>query len=320
MPELIRQIFLTSPMMRGDDIRLVQQRLASLGFTLDQDGLYGQGTRSAVTAYQRREGLQADGIVGRATWTRMFGAPSPNGATRAPPAQADLILDDILSQDVMTRLTAGHSYYMDGVQWSVSRDGLKVGAGAITVDGASSAGAKAVMASFGQSLVTVLARYPVPVELVVACICTESSGNPNAKRCEPGCDTADPERTPTRVSVGLTQTLLSTARSALNQPDLRLSDLATPETSIRAGAAYMWLQSRQTKFDPPLVAAAYNAGSLRYNASPANPWKLVQYPIGTSRHCDRFVKFFNAAMQAMAAAGFPSSLPSLRQKLIAAGH
>jgi hypothetical protein len=75
-----------------------------------------------------------------------------------------------------------------------------------------------VFADYAQDLTTVLSKVAVPVELVVACICTESSGRADAKRMEPGCDRADPGRTPARVSCGLMQTLLSTAREAVRPP------------------------------------------------------------------------------------------------------
>jgi peptidoglycan hydrolase-like protein with peptidoglycan-binding domain len=153
-----------------------------------------------------------------------------------------------------------------------------------------------VFDEFAQPLATVLCKQHVPVELVVACICTESRGDPQAKRLEPGADRAQPERTPTRVSYGLMQTLLSTAREALRQPSLPLLDLLVPEVSIRAGATYIWNQGQRTGFDPPLVAAAYNAGSLRRNDGRTNHWKLVQWPIGTAEHVDRFCRYFNAAL------------------------
>lgn len=50
----------------------VQQKLNSLGEKLTTDGKYGASTVAAVQRYQRRNGLTADGCVGKATWEKMF--------------------------------------------------------------------------------------------------------------------------------------------------------------------------------------------------------------------------------------------------------
>ena len=47
----------------GGTVRLVQ---------LPTDGKYGASTVAAVQRYQRRNGLTADGSVGKATWEKMF--------------------------------------------------------------------------------------------------------------------------------------------------------------------------------------------------------------------------------------------------------
>jgi hypothetical protein len=91
------------------------------------------------------------------------------------------------------------------------------------------------------------------------------------------------------------QTLLSTAREALAMSFDR-AYLLDPQHSIQAGGAYLRRQVRVTGFDPPLVAAAYNAGRLAHQSGSANRWKLRQFPIGTGAHCDRFVRFFNDAV------------------------
>jgi hypothetical protein len=57
----------------------------------------------------------------------------------------------------------------------------------------------------------------------------------------------------------------------------------------------MKLDFPKTGYDPPLVAAKYNAGSLIANNSPQNRWRLRMFPIGTSKHVDRFIAFFNDA-------------------------
>ena len=56
----------------GGTVRLVQQKLNALGEKLSTDGKYGASTAAAVERYQRRNGLAADGTVGKATWEKMF--------------------------------------------------------------------------------------------------------------------------------------------------------------------------------------------------------------------------------------------------------
>lgn len=56
----------------GGTVRLVQQKLNSLGEKLTTDGKYGASTVAAVQRYQRRNGLTVDGCVGKATWEKMF--------------------------------------------------------------------------------------------------------------------------------------------------------------------------------------------------------------------------------------------------------
>ena len=287
---LERNLWLTTPMMRGDDVLALQRRLAQAGATITQDGLFGRGTRAEVEKFQRNQSLKVDGIVGIATWTKLID-PAGRGAAVVAPSQAAEMIDPVA-------LATPHRFVMDGSAWSVGPEGVMVAGGAhpLLPDERERAMVARVFADYAQDLTTVLTKVAVPVELVVACICTESGGRPDAKRMEPGCDRADPARTPTRVSWGLMQTLLSTAREAVRHLELRLEELLQPGVSIRAGATYMWNQARLTGFDPPLVAAAYNAGSLYRNDGAANHWKLRQYPIGTAEHVDRFCRFFNAAM------------------------
>ena len=53
----------------GEPVRDIQDRLAASGFTCDDEtGEFGDGTRAAVTSFQRSRSLAADGIVGPETW------------------------------------------------------------------------------------------------------------------------------------------------------------------------------------------------------------------------------------------------------------
>jgi putative chitinase len=53
---------------RGGDVMLLQRRLTERNFSPGEiDGIFGPGTEAAVLAFQRSQGLLADGIVGRET-------------------------------------------------------------------------------------------------------------------------------------------------------------------------------------------------------------------------------------------------------------
>ncbi|MGC4064848.1 MAG: transglycosylase SLT domain-containing protein [Polyangiaceae bacterium] len=134
--------------------------------------------------------------------------------------------------------------------------------------------------------------------LIVATIATESAGKADSVRLEPGYKSD--EETPHRVSVGLTQTLISTARETM-QMSFGRDWLLEPHNAILAGASYIAKQARMTGLDPPLVAAAYNAGKLYHQTGRENRWKLRQFPIGTGHHCDRFVRFLNDAVAVLRA-------------------
>jgi hypothetical protein len=58
----------TRPMMRGPKIKAIQKALNSAGFSAGEpDGVYGPQTASSVQAFQRDQGLVADGEAGPAT-------------------------------------------------------------------------------------------------------------------------------------------------------------------------------------------------------------------------------------------------------------
>ena len=60
--------------MSGGTIRLIQQKLNTLGEKIGTDGKFGSRTAAAVQRFQRRNGLTADGAVGKATWEKLFPA------------------------------------------------------------------------------------------------------------------------------------------------------------------------------------------------------------------------------------------------------
>ena len=98
-PEEVREtvapperIILLSSGSEGEEVRTLQLRLQELGFLSAEetiDGIYGPATRDAVTAFQRRNGLDADGMAGKKTQARLYSekalAPLP------PPEPVDVL-------------------------------------------------------------------------------------------------------------------------------------------------------------------------------------------------------------------------------------
>lgn len=61
---------------KGETVRALQILLTAYGFSCGSagaDGVFGSGTESAVKGFQRACKLDADGIVGRDTWTALLG-------------------------------------------------------------------------------------------------------------------------------------------------------------------------------------------------------------------------------------------------------
>ena len=65
--------------MRGKDVRALQEllnyayELDSNGlYSVNEDGIFGTETQNAVIAFQRKYGLEADGIVGPLTWNKLI--------------------------------------------------------------------------------------------------------------------------------------------------------------------------------------------------------------------------------------------------------
>ena len=60
-----RTLRYTQPYMRGNDVKMIQERLNALGFKCGAtDGIFGKKTQSGVKAFQASHGLVVDGIVG----------------------------------------------------------------------------------------------------------------------------------------------------------------------------------------------------------------------------------------------------------------
>lgn len=60
-----RLLYLRTPMLRGDDVSILQGRLGSMGFDSGRiDGIFGPRTEAALEDFQRNTGLVIDGVAG----------------------------------------------------------------------------------------------------------------------------------------------------------------------------------------------------------------------------------------------------------------
>ena len=221
-------------------------------------------------------------------------APAAEGrvvpfAPRATPAPSGLLAE------ILPQLSRPHRHFPDGVSWALVAGGISIEEADPVQTPGEPKTVREIWRRYGDLCTASARRYGVPVELIVATIATESRGDAGARRAEPHIRDE---------SVGLMQTLVGTARLALGRRDIKPDDLLDPALSIEAGTAYIAQRRTTTHFDPPLVAAAYNAGSIRRDGGEGNRWKLLCYPTGTGRHVETFVGWFGDCMRVSAEQGW----------------
>lgn len=295
------------PLLTGGDVRAAQQALLRAGLLAGEaDGVYGPRTRDAVARLQRQRGLPADGVLRPPLYATLL-PEAPPALTLAPGWQAAL-------RPFLARLREFHGAPVGqgSRRWRLEAAGLRFqGEDAPRRSPGAPTTATRCWQRHGTALQQAAQRFGVPVELLLATACTESGGNAAAVREEPGY--LDDDRTPQRVSPGLMQTLIGTAREALHDPTLDRARLLDPAVSAAAGAALIRAQAQRARlpsgYDPPLVAVAYNACSLRAAEEPV--WGLVQTRRDASHgHADAFCAFFNDAVAVLAIAPPAPETPS----------
>ena len=69
---------------RGSEVKEVQRRLKQWGYYNGSvDGVFGVGTKKAVIAFQKKNGLTADGVVGKATYKALGMTDAYNALNQA---------------------------------------------------------------------------------------------------------------------------------------------------------------------------------------------------------------------------------------------
>lgn len=74
----------------GSEVKKMQQALKALGYNVSADGSYGALTQMAVTQFQKRNGLTADGVAGSATLKLLYSG----SAKEADPSDNIPTIDD----------------------------------------------------------------------------------------------------------------------------------------------------------------------------------------------------------------------------------
>ena len=198
------------------------------------------------------------------------------------------------------RLTHWQSF-RNSVPWRLTADGILTGRGPVRIHPREHYRLRHVPRAwrkYGALIRAAARRYRVPAELFLAIIINESSLNPKAFQKYRGY--VSDRQTPDRISVGLGAILIGTAQFMLKNPSIDRAWLQIPANNIRMVGLYLHRQYRLTGFDPPKVAAAYNAGGLYRQNGRKNRWKLRNHPLGHSVYIDHFVAVFDASMRFLA--------------------
>ena len=67
-----RSLYLTTPYLRGSDVKRIQQALAKTGYTVSTDGVFGPHTHNAVVRWQQEHQMRPDGVVGPAMMEKLL--------------------------------------------------------------------------------------------------------------------------------------------------------------------------------------------------------------------------------------------------------
>ncbi len=110
----------------GSDVLEMQKLLNKLGYGLDEDGIFGRDTETAVKKFQQANGIGADGVVGPKTWAALIkasGSATTNPGSR-PQIQKGSTGDAVKElQQYLSRL--GYTVGADGIFGSTTEAMVK---------------------------------------------------------------------------------------------------------------------------------------------------------------------------------------------------
>jgi len=129
-PVPTRMLYLTNPMMSGDDVKYLQWGLNQLGFNCGTiDGIFGQNTKNAVISFQQKYGLSADGMFGSLSLAKMnellqqTNPPTQTTVTQETPpivytatTESPVIIEKLnqIVADLNSKLTKPNVFSVDG--------------------------------------------------------------------------------------------------------------------------------------------------------------------------------------------------------------
>lgn len=102
---------------RGEAVLKLQQALKELSYDIDSpDGRFGEETRRAVVAFQIRNNIRSDGVVGPVTFrTIMSGEALPPGEEEGPPPLT--VSDKLEILDALGNILRSHKRYAEAIPY-----------------------------------------------------------------------------------------------------------------------------------------------------------------------------------------------------------
>ena len=274
-----REIFACDPLAEAEDCRL--GTISRWTTTLDSAGRHTLRAWSTIggivveATHPIEVAAAEQGELGREDFSEAASGEAPDlvGAPVLPSAE------DTSDVEAASRgsLDPSHGYhsFRSGVAWAVSNQRVLVRRS----PGGSVSAVNACMKRYGTSIRRWADFYKLSRASVVATAITESN-----------C--TNPRGSSDGLSSGPMQVTASTcsAITGVSRSTCRVRMHSSPDFSFRVGVKYMSssYQRRQHHRDPPKIAAAYNAGSVRYSS--ANRWHMLV----TGNHIERWVGAYNA--------------------------